>query len=52
MKEFKVTWVIEVDAETHEEAAQKALEIQRDPYSEATFFEVSDGESVKTVCAL
>ncbi len=46
MKEFHVRWEIEVDAESHEAAAQKALEMQRDPESVATAFTVSatDGE--------
>ena len=37
---FTVTWEIDVEADSHEEAAQKALEIQRDPESIATCFEV------------
>ena len=41
---YDVTWEIEVDAESHEEAAQKALSIQRDPTSEATHFTVFHSE--------
>lgn len=42
MGEYHVEWGIEVDAESHQDAAWKALEIQRDPSSYATVFEVSD----------
>lgn len=42
MGEYHVEWGIEVDAESHQDAAWKALEIQRDPSSHATVFEVSD----------
>jgi hypothetical protein len=41
MPEFKVRWEIEVHAETARGAAQKALEIQRDPWSSATVFDVT-----------
>lgn len=41
MKEYRVEWVIELDAESPEEAAAQALEIQRDPESIATVFRVS-----------
>ena len=36
---YKVKWEIELDAESPEEAAKLALEIQRDP--ESIFFNVS-----------
>lgn len=39
---YKVKWVIDIDADTHNEAAKKAFTIQRDPNSTATVFEVSD----------
>jgi len=39
---YSVTWSIEIDARTPEEAARKALEIQRDPNSLATVFGVRD----------
>ena len=42
MGEYHVGWEIEVDAESHQAAAWKAHEIQRDPSSYATVFEVSD----------
>ena len=40
--EYTVTWTIELEAESIEDAAQKALEIQRDPDSLATHFIVTD----------
>jgi hypothetical protein len=47
MAEYKVTWTMELDAESHLDAAQLALSIHRDPHSEATCFwveKVSTGE--------
>jgi hypothetical protein len=41
MTSFKVTWTIEVEADTPIEAAYQAWEIQHDPLSMATVFEVS-----------
>ncbi len=40
MNEYKVIWEIDIDAESAEEAARKALAIMRDPESRATVFEV------------
>jgi hypothetical protein len=40
--EYHITWKIEVEAESCEEAVKLALEIQRDPNSIATQFEVRD----------
>lgn len=40
MAEYLVTWTINVEAETNEEAAQQAWEAVRAPDSEATIFEV------------
>jgi len=37
---YEVKWEIDIYADSPEEAAQKALEIQRDPNSIATHFEV------------
>ena len=42
MKEFRLTWVIEVNASNPMQAARKALRIQQDPSNEATVFEVED----------
>lgn len=39
--EFSITWRIELNAESFEDAARKALEIQRDPDSSATVFEIT-----------
>lgn len=46
MKTYLVVWEIELEAETPEDAARKAREIQLDPDSAATFFSV-DGEEVE-----
>lgn len=40
MKEFLVSWNINIWADTHEDAAVMALNIQRDPSSLATIFNV------------
>jgi hypothetical protein len=37
---YLVTWEIDIDADTPEEAARKALAIQRNPDSIATIFDV------------
>ena len=39
---YRVTWVIDLDAGSPEDAARKALAIHRDPDSWATHFEVQD----------
>ncbi len=41
-KEYLVEWAINISAESPEEAAKFALEIQRDPKSLATYFIVTD----------
>lgn len=38
---YKVSWTIEVDADTPEQAAGLAREIQQDPVSTATVFNVT-----------
>jgi len=44
---YTVTWVIDIfDADTPEEAARKALKIQRDPESLATCFIVNDADDI------
>jgi hypothetical protein len=45
---YIVSWEIEVDAETLEEAAEEALRIQKDPASLATVFEVEHSETGQT----
>jgi hypothetical protein len=42
--EYRVGWCIDVQADSHEEAARKALAIQRDPESIATVFEAQRRE--------
>jgi len=42
--EYHVTWTIELDAESPEDAAREALRIHRDPDSWATHFEVRDAQ--------
>jgi len=45
---MRVKWEIDVDARTAKEAAIKALEIQRDPRSIATVFDVQHkGKTVR-----
>jgi hypothetical protein len=41
-REFQVTWTIDIDAESFEDAVRIALEIQRYPNSIATHFQVKD----------
>ena len=40
--QYRVVWEIDLDAESFEDAAHQALEIQRDPTSIATCFIVVD----------
>ena len=40
-REYTVTWVIDLDADSPEDAARKALDVQRDPESIATCFDVA-----------
>jgi hypothetical protein len=40
MSRFKVSWEIDIEAGTPEQAAQQALAIQRDQQSTATLFDV------------
>ena len=42
MKEYLVTWQIEITADTPEDAAREAFMIHRDPDSMATVFEVQE----------
>ena len=43
--EYRVMWMIDIEAETHVEAAMKAQTIQRDPESIATVFTVVDRDN-------
>ena len=47
MNEFRVAWEIDVEADSADEAARKALEIHRDPESTATVFQVYNLEDRK-----
>jgi len=42
MPEFRVSWEIDVTADSEQEAAKIAQAIQRDPNSIATFFKVQE----------
>lgn len=42
MNRYRVTWVIDIEADTPRDAAHAALAIQRNPNSTATVFDVSD----------
>lgn len=48
MPDYLVMWEIDINAKSPEAAAAKALEIQRDPNSVATVFDVTD-EDGRTV---
>jgi hypothetical protein len=48
MKTYRVVWEIDIDADTPREAAKKALAIQRDFGSDATYFDVKDGDGTVT----
>lgn len=45
MAEYRVIWEIDIEADSPEEAAEKALIIQRDPESTATNFTVVHTQS-------
>jgi len=42
MAEFKVSWVVELEADNPREAALTALEFMQDPRTTATQFDVTD----------
>lgn len=46
LRDYKVTWEIDIRAESFEDAARKALAIQRDPESIATVFDVMRSDCV------
>jgi len=46
--EYRVTWIIDLDAASHKEAAKEALRIQRDQGSDALIFEVEDLKTGET----
>jgi hypothetical protein len=49
LTEFYIEWRIELEADSPEEAARKALKIQRDPESIATVFHVIADNGQDTV---
>lgn len=52
MTMYRVSWEIDIDADSHHSAALKALEIQRRPGSTATAFTVKDrmDDNAPTLC--
>ena len=52
MPEYMVIWSIEIDAANPEDAARKALAIQRDTESWALVFHVQDEHDIETVVDL
>jgi len=50
MTSYVVTWAIDVDADSPEEAARQAYAIQRDPESTANCFDVTEfGEDSRVI---
>jgi hypothetical protein len=49
MKTYRIVWTIEIEAESPEQAAKEAREIQLDSESEATNFEVLDPNTNKLI---
>ncbi|MEK6832678.1 MAG: hypothetical protein AABY32_01410 [Nanoarchaeota archaeon] len=47
MKEFRVSWEIDIDANSPYEAAKEAFKIMQEPGSSATFFEVTSPKGNK-----
>lgn len=39
---YRITWLIDIEADSPRDAVEEALRIQRDPESIATVFEVAD----------
>ncbi|MDD4052058.1 MAG: hypothetical protein PHR28_09200 [candidate division Zixibacteria bacterium] len=52
MTEFRVTWEINLDAETPTDAAKRAFAIQRDPISIATVFSVTNPQGAVMIIDL
>ena len=50
--DYAVTWEIQLSADSPRAAAELALEIQRDVYSSAVVFTVTDGDGNKTTVDL
>ena len=52
MEDYYVVWRINITATSFEDAAKQALEVQRDPDSIATVFEVIDKTGIAKVIDL
>lgn len=51
MAEYRVKWEVDVDASSPEQAARKALAMQRNPESIATVFEVTNRAPIECTCS-
>ena len=49
MKSYRVTWNIDIEADTPEDAARQAREIQLDPTSMATVFDVASHDGTTRI---
>ncbi len=49
MAEYLVTWEIDLIADSPEDAASQAFNIQQDPLTSATFFTVEDTETKEKI---
>lgn len=47
---YRVTWSIDIEADSSEEAAKEALQIMRDPNSTATVFDVEFWSESSYLC--
>lgn len=49
MNRYRVTWVINLEADTPREAAEQALAIHRNPESIATVFDVCNDDGTEPI---
>ena len=47
MKEYRVSWTVDVNADSPKEAAKEALKMQRNPESDAVVFKVFERGRMK-----
>ncbi len=52
MNSYSVSWTIDIEADSPEDAARQALGIHRDSNSTATVFDVQDADGTTTVIDL
>jgi hypothetical protein len=52
MQSYRVTWLLDIEADSPQDAAEQALVIQRDESSIATVFTVTDVDGVEVDIAL